>query len=589
MPPKKKPAAQVQAATTAAPPSTTSTTSAAAATTSAASTSTTSTTSTTTNTTSSTSKTIRWYWAADSGRGTQDTLEEYDRTFSTAIEAAYQIYLKDNTQRKIKVDKDRYIDFKSMSQRRYDDKTKQRTVERKEELTNLSSGGDAPSKSLPKRELKGKKALTASKKRPLSDSSSSDDSDSSSSSSDSDSDDDSDNEDYFPMWSWAGDSGGGPANGGGHQDVWIKYDLDFSKKLEDSFKKGDEEYKVDSQRFIDLKNMLQRRYDDNNKRRNVKREDAKKVRPVKKKSVKQAKTSSTSTTSTTSTSSAASTAAPATNGASAALAIAQAIKCPSSWIDISMDYKEVDVYPNTKEFMWMSDLFASTLSSMHKGKSTLSPIIFNSLKVTRVVRVQNPVVWMRYEHRRQKILDDAGGNCPKVPLILTDIPNGPEVNSKANETFLFHGLNVSSIPGIVKFGFDPRFCSLEGMFGAGLYFAENSSKSNQYCHAGACTASGFQSNSCRCATSDEVCLLVCRVTLGDCLVENVFRGNAPGKFWYGRRTEPTKPDGKTIYNSVIGESKSNYGPKAELQLREYIVYESSQVYPEYKVYFKRVK
>ena len=61
---------------------------------------------------------------------------------------------------------------------------------------------------------------------------------------------------------------------------------------------------------------------------------------------------------------------------------------------------------------------------------------------------------------------------------------------KVNEHFLYHGLNASFIPGITKFGFDPRYCSLEGMFGAGLYFAEHSSKSNQYVHSGNCTISG---------------------------------------------------------------------------------------------------
>jgi hypothetical protein len=92
-------------------------------------------------------------------------------------------------------------------------------------------------------------------------------------------------------------------------------------------------------------------------------------------------------------------------------------------------------------------------------------------------------------------------------------------------------------------------------FFVGLYFAENSSKSNQYCHAGACTNSGaqvrreiedrenkegkrgergsrpnlayiylyLQAASCRCTHTDELCLLVCRVTLGDPLVESIFR------------------------------------------------------------------
>ncbi|EFA76853.1 polyADP-ribose polymerase [Heterostelium album PN500] len=576
MPPKKKPAASVPATATITTPTTTS-----------SSTSTTTTTTTTNGSGGSSSpssnvKVIKWYWAGDSATGTQDTLVEYTKALNDQIEDAYQTYLTDKKDKKAKkfdVDKDRYIDFPTMTQCRKDDKSKKRTIERKEELVTATSSGSAPA-TLPKRELKNSK-VTASKKRQIDSSSSESDS---SDSSDSDSDDDED-EDYYPSWYWAGDSNGGPANGGGHQDVWVKYDLKFAKKLEESYQKGDIKLKVDKDRFIDIQNMLQRRYDDESKRRSIKREDAAKLRPTKKKS----KTTTTTTTTVGGTTTTSSSSAGASAISSTASAIAAVLKCPSSWIDISMDYKEIDVYPNTKEFMWMSDLFTSTISHLHKGKSTLSPIVFNNLKVSRVVRIQNPIVWMRYHHRRQKILDDNGGKCKPVPLVITDIPNGPEVERLANEIYLFHGLNVSSIPGIAKFGFDPRFCSLEGMFGAGLYFAENSSKSNQYCHAGACTASGFQSMSCKCTANDEVCLLVCRVTLGDCLVENVFRGNTPGKFWYGRRTEPKKPDGVNIYNSVIGESKANYGPKAELQLREYIVYESSQVYPEYKVYIDLLK
>ena len=92
----------------------------------------------------------------------------------------------------------------------------------------------------------------------------------------------------------------------------------------------------------------------------------------------------------------------------------------------------------------------------------------------------------------------------------------------------------------------------------------------------------------QCTQPLEVCLLLCRVLLGEPLVEVKFRGNNPGEFWHGRRTEPMMPDGKTKYNSVVGES-SNNAPGAKLMLREYIVYESSQVYPEYKIYYKRKK
>ena len=82
-------------------------------------------------------------------------------------------------------------------------------------------------------------------------------------------------------------------------------------------------------------------------------------------------------------------------------------------------------------------------------------------------------------------------------------------------------------------------------------------------------------------------MLLCRVTMGDPLVEKDYRGNSPGQFWHQLRTEPKKKNGY-IYNSVVGESQQNYA-NAALRLREYIVFEQTQVYPEYKVYFKRVK
>eukprot|EP01132_Coremiostelium_polycephalum_P011351 gene11351-13898_t len=579
--------------------------------TTASTTTTTTTTTTTAPSAATTTKRIQWYWAKDSSSGVQDTLEEYAASVNSMIEGQYQLYqLKKTVKNKIcKLDSTYFINFKLMVQQRYDDPSKERFVER---LEIIGQAKPVPSKkiALPSRKKPAAATTTTTtttkskKKRPISsssddssdDSSESDSSDEDVSSSDSDSDED---EDYIATWSWAGDSGGGPAKGGGHQDIWVKYDKSLNRKLEKSFQRNKSKLKIDNERFADLQNMLQRRYDDVNKRRNIKREDPKKIKPIAKSKKKPVVLPSianlTSTITPPSTITTPLTASPSVtsplNTSGSALSLSGLIKCPSTWTDVdSMDYKEVEVGATEKEFKWMSQLFTDTIAPQHKGMSTLSPIVFNNLKVTRVVRVQNPMQWVRYHNRKQKILDDNKGSCPKIHLVATDIPGGPEVDVKANEFFMFHGLNISSITGITKFGFDPRFCSLEGMFGAGLYFAENSSKSNQYCHSGACTCSGFLATSCRCNAKDEVCLLVCRVVLGDALIEGIFRGNSkPGDFWHGRRTEPKKADGVSIHNSVIGESKANFGPKASLQLREYIVYESSQVYPEYKVYFKRVK
>ncbi|EGC37994.1 hypothetical protein DICPUDRAFT_149379 [Dictyostelium purpureum] len=577
-------------------------------------------TNTSTSATASTAqKKIQWYWAGDSNNSTgsvQDILIEYDSKINSEIESQFQQFqLKPKSIKlsKFKVDNDRYINFKTMCQTRYDDPNKNRSVERKEIIPGTAP--TAPSVSIKGRDKPKKRKSTDSDSESDSDS---DSSDSDSSDSDISSDSDSDDEDYIAKWYWAGDSNGGPSKGGGHQDVWVEYDNKMCKNLEKAFQNNDKKYKVDKERFVDLQNMLQRRCDDESKRRNVKREDPKKTKKAKKSNVstaqqinnainavasshgttstavapitKNASSKSISDTTTTTTTTAVSNNKATLAPTMSQISISSIIKCPDTWTNVdSMDYKEIDIKPSESEFKWMSKLFTNTIAPIHKGMATLSPIVFNDLVVSRVTRIQNPMQWVRYHGRKQKILDDNKGKCSPIYSVLTDVSTGPEVDRNANEFFLFHGLNISSITGIAKFGFDPRFCSLEGMYGAGLYFAENSSKSNQYCHGKSCTASGFLSSSCHCSAKDEICILVCRVTLGDALVENVYRGNTKGSFWHGRRTEPKKPDGVSIYNSVVGESKPNYGPKAALQLREYIVYESSQVYSEYKVYFHRKK
>jgi len=62
-------------------------------------------------------------------------------------------------------------------------------------------------------------------------------------------------------WLWQSDTG------------WIEYDINMCRLLEEAYKKKEKQFKVDEQRFIDLENMLQRRYDDVSKRRLIKREE----------------------------------------------------------------------------------------------------------------------------------------------------------------------------------------------------------------------------------------------------------------------------------------------------------------------------
>lgn len=267
--------------------------------------------------------------------------------------------------------------------------------------------------------------------------------------------------------------------------------------------------------------------------------------------------------------------------------LAKQLKLPDTWgAHSTMDIKEVLLSNSSKEFQMISDMMSNTIAGYHKNNISNHPVKFTKFELSRVVRIQNPMLWIRYCHKKSAMIQEyASKPSNSVGTVLT----GSSTDTAANEYFLFHGLNENGIPGITRFGFDPRYCSLKGMFGAGLYFADNSSKANQYCHGGSCTASGFLTGraQCRCKKGEEACILLCRVALGDPFIEIKYRGNGDGEYWNGRRREVEKTGRgqKGVYNSVIGESQANGGNT--LMLREYVVYESAQVYPEYIVYYYR--
>ena len=265
---------------------------------------------------------------------------------------------------------------------------------------------------------------------------------------------------------------------------------------------------------------------------------------------------------------------------------AKHLKLPGTWgAHPDMSVKEVVIDSTSKEFLDIQRMMSGTIADYHKNNTSNHQVKFTKLEVSRVVRVQNPMLWLRYFHRKEALVNSLPSKVGSVGPVLT----GTSMDPKANEFYLFHGLNENATPGITRFGFDPRYCSLKGMFGAGVYFADNSSKANQYCHGGSCTASGFLTGraQCKCKKTEEASMLLCRVALGDPFIEMKYRGNGEGEYWHGRRCEVERSGrGQTgVFNSVIGESQANGG--SPLLLREYIVYDSAQVYPEYIIYYHR--
>eukprot|EP01112_Ceratiomyxa_fruticulosa_P012216 TRINITY_DN3375_c0_g1_i10.p1 TRINITY_DN3375_c0_g1~~TRINITY_DN3375_c0_g1_i10.p1 ORF type:complete len:517 (+),score=118.81 TRINITY_DN3375_c0_g1_i10:274-1824(+) len=186
----------------------------------------------------------KWYYS-DSGKA--DKWIEYDVDIAEKLERSFG-----KSQKTVKLNKVRYVDLTDpdkLVEKSYEDDKKQIAVKRELETTTTTTSSSA------KRKV-----------------------------------DDDILDDSVVQWKWAGDGKTGS------QSTWINYDKDIAEQIEKAYKKGQKTVKIDKERYIDLNDpneFLQRRYDDPNKRRLVKRED-----PESKK-VKTAPSSSSSTTTTT--------------------------------------------------------------------------------------------------------------------------------------------------------------------------------------------------------------------------------------------------------------------------------------------------
>ena len=134
------------------------------------------------------------------------------------------------------------------------------------------------------------------------------------------------------------------------------------------------------------------------------------------------------------------------------------------------------------------------------------------------------------------------------------------MSADINEFYLFHGTSSEMAEVICKHGFDERVASLNGLYGAGSYFAMNSCKSHQYS-----SAKGNSSN---------FVMLVCRVAMG-----------SPYCTSTSHRNERRPPDNGATpgrpFDSIFAQH--GIGGGGEQHHNEYVVFDRNQVYPEYIV------
>ncbi|XP_062988968.1 poly [ADP-ribose] polymerase tankyrase-2 [Elgaria multicarinata webbii] len=204
----------------------------------------------------------------------------------------------------------------------------------------------------------------------------------------------------------------------------------------------------------------------------------------------------------------------------------------------------IDLSPDDKEFQSVEEEMQSTVREHRDGGHAGG--VFNRYNILKIQKVCNKKLWEKYTHRRKEVSE--------------------ENHHHANERMLFHGSPF--VNAIIHKGFDERHAYIGGMFGAGIYFAENSSKSNQYVYGigGGTGCPIHKDRSC------YVChrqLLFCRVTLGKSFLQ------------FSAMKMAHSPPG---HHSVTGRPSVN-----GLALAEYVIYRGEQAYPEYLITYQIVK
>lgn len=204
----------------------------------------------------------------------------------------------------------------------------------------------------------------------------------------------------------------------------------------------------------------------------------------------------------------------------------------------------VDLLSDDKEFITVEEEMQNGIRE-HRDNGHAGGV-FSRYNIVRIQKVQNRKLWERYTHRRQEV--------------------GEENGNQACERMLFHGSPF--INAIVQKGFDERHAYIGGMFGAGIYFAEHSSKSNQYVY-GIGGGTGCPTHKDRSCYTCHRHLLLCRVTLGKSFLQ------------FSAMKMAHAPPG---HHSVAGRPSAG-----GLNFPEYVVYRGEQAYPEYFITYQIVK
>ena len=191
--------------------------------------------------------------------------------------------------------------------------------------------------------------------------------------------------------------------------------------------------------------------------------------------------------------------------------------------------------------------------------------------VEKVERIQRPRMWAIYASKREFVRSRY--DIDAQVSTLTDLDWMTDLDPSVNEKYLMHGTKPNAVETISKHGFEERISS-DGLFGHGSYFAEASSKSDEYIVPDA----------------QGLCyIFLARVVLGKPFVTTqMHKGIKRPPCVKGHFDADVRCD-HDRYDSILAEVDSPRYPGALLKrYREFVVYDKGLTYPEFLISFRRV-
>lgn len=191
-------------------------------------------------------------------------------------------------------------------------------------------------------------------------------------------------------------------------------------------------------------------------------------------------------------------------------------------------------------------------------------------EVVNILRNQNPVMWRKYVKKRNRLRaahdPSYGYNVihPKTTKYIEKMRAAgvtEPLYEAENEMILFHGTTPSAAEAICNNHY--KLSNAPGLFGQGIYFAEASSKSDEY------------------VVEDDNPIYS---GLYATILSRVYMGRV-------RYDANLYPDGNTLeYNAKRGYYNGTVGDREKVRgtYREFVIYHKYQAYPEYIVIYRRV-